>query len=144
MLHLRQTSLTAQGICEIARALHGNTLLENLSLAFNQIADKGATALVEMLLQNKKLKILYLQGTLLNSQQTCAVARALHNNTVLENLSLAFNPVGDEGATALADMLLQNKRLKILNLRDISLNLQQTCEITRALHSSTTLETLSA
>ena len=139
-LNLKITSITAQGACEIARALSSNTytILEKLNLEADRIGDKGASALAEMLLHNKSLKALNLKITSLTTYGVCEIAGALCSNTVLEELNLEANPIGDEAVTALAEMVLHNKSLKCLIL-SISYLTAQGIEVLREAeqHNST-------
>ena len=165
ILHLKRTSLTAPVVCEIARALYSNTVLEELDLSdnpigdiqnfplynaqqccmlkklqHNPIGDKGATALAAMLLHNKSLKILHLKGTSLTAQGICEIARALCSITVLEELDLSENKIGDEAATALAEMVQHNKSLKCLILSKFDFTAQSIEALREAEQHNSTLK----
>ena len=76
---------------------------------------------------NKRVKHLYLRSTGCGDEGAAALAKMLGVNKTLEDLSLhngynegsgCRNNIGDEGATALADVLKEhNSSLKVLHLK---------------------------
>ena len=56
----------------------------------------------------------------IESDTTCNLARALYDNSQLQDLWLRGNPVGEAGAEAIASMLQHNDRLKLLDLTGCS------------------------
>ena len=56
----------------------------------------------------------------IDSDTTCNLARALNDNSQLQDLWLRGNPVGEAGAEAIARMLLHNNHLKLLDLTGCS------------------------
>ena len=85
-------------------------------LAALDLCSEGGLALAKILKKNKTLKKLDLLNCNLMSRETGIIATALCNNSKLVDLDLSFNPIGDEGVIALAEMLKKNKTLKKLNL----------------------------
>ena len=98
-LSLNYNLLGSAGVTWIAEALESNKGVKYLCLRYNECGDKGAAAIAKMLGINKTLEFLYLGGSCENK-----------NDSSLQN-------IGDEGATALADMLKEhNSSLKVLHL----------------------------
>ena len=56
----------------------------------------------------------------IESDTTCVLARALYDNSQLQDLWLRGNPVGEAGAEAIASMLQHNNHLKFLDLTGCS------------------------
>ena len=56
----------------------------------------------------------------IDSDTTCDLARALYDNSQLQDLWLRGNPVGEAGAEAIASMLQHNNHLKLLDLTGCS------------------------
>ena len=56
----------------------------------------------------------------IESGSTCDLARALYDNSQLQDLWLRGNPVGEAGAEAIASMLQHNDHLKLLDLTGCS------------------------
>ena len=52
----------------------------------------------------------------IESDTTCNLARALYDNSQLQDLWLRGNPIGEAGAEAIASMLQHNDHLKLLDL----------------------------
>ena len=67
-------------------------------------------------LQNNSLTELLLRYCKFDANSTVALADALSNYSTLQKLSLAHNPIGEQGFTALANMLKVNKSLEMLNM----------------------------
>ena len=98
ILRLNYNLLGSAGVTWIAEALESNKGVKHLCLRCNECGDKGAAALAKMLGINKTLEFLYL----------------CDDN---DNDSSLQNNIGDEGATALADVLKEhNSSLKVLHL----------------------------
>ena len=101
-LKLDHNPLGSHGVTWIAEALESNKGMKNLYLENTNCGDEGAAALAKMLGINKTLECLYLCG------------RFTYDN---DNDSLVQNYIGDEGATALADVLKEhNSSLRELHL----------------------------
>ena len=72
------------------------------------------------------------------------LAAALCKNTTLDCLNLSCNPIGEhvEGATAVAKMLVENKTLTTLDLRDCHISSEGAVELAAALCKNSTLKNL--
>ena len=101
-LNLSDNPLGSHGVTWIAKALESNKGVKRLYLNKTDCGDEGAAALAKMLAINETLECLYLFGSF------------TYDN---DNDSLLQNNIGDEGATALADVLKEhNSSLRELHL----------------------------
>eukprot|EP00762_Andalucia_godoyi_P007697 ANDGO_07897.mRNA.1 hypothetical protein PTSG_09285 len=139
---LKSNQLSPVGCGSIARSLASNGVLEEFILEDNVIAD--TTVFGEFLLKNKTLRRLSLIGCWIDSEETEALASFLRRNPhssltkidlsrnsissqgcaalakslphlpLLEEFSVAFNPIGNDGVEHLA---MQFARFSTLDLR---------------------------
>lgn len=95
-----------------------DTALETLDLQWNTIGNVGLNALADALDSNSRLKELDLGGIRkINATGWVTFPTFLRNPySVLERLDLASTSLTNEGIAALTDVLLNNSRLKELNL----------------------------
>ncbi|XP_043831255.1 NLR family CARD domain-containing protein 3 [Dromiciops gliroides] len=91
--------------------------IQKISLAENQIHNKGAKALARSLLVNRSLTVLDLRSNSIGPQGAKALADSLKINRVLMSLSLQNNIIKDDGAKFLADALMVNHMLSMLHLQ---------------------------
>ncbi|XP_074052970.1 NLR family CARD domain-containing protein 3 isoform X1 [Macrotis lagotis] len=91
--------------------------IQKISLAENQIHNKGAKALARSLLVNRSLTVLDLRSNSIGPQGAKALADSLKINRVLVSLSLQNNTIKDDGAKSIADALMVNHLLSILHLQ---------------------------
>ena len=150
-LSLSQCNIDSDGACQLASALCTNDTLQKLYLWGNPIGVKGATAFAEMLRNNHTLFELHLGECKdtdlvdldidLDGAVLSASCRRDKNDT-LQELDLENKPIGVEGATAFAEMLLKNESLKVLNLLDDSIGEEGTQKLNDSLKHNTTLKKL--
>ncbi|EHB03132.1 Protein NLRC3 [Heterocephalus glaber] len=95
--------------------------IQKISLAENQISNKGAKALARSLLVNRSLTTLDLRSNTIGPQGAKGLADALKINRTLTSLSLQKNSIGPLGAQKMAEALKQNKSLKELMLSSNSI-----------------------
>ncbi|XP_013373140.1 PREDICTED: protein NLRC3 isoform X1 [Chinchilla lanigera] len=91
--------------------------IQKISLAENQISNKGAKALARSLLVNRSLTTLDLRSNTIGPQGAKALADALKINRTLTSLSLQSNAIKDDGARSMAEALATNKMLSALHLQ---------------------------
>ncbi|XP_062954925.1 NLR family CARD domain-containing protein 3 [Cynocephalus volans] len=91
--------------------------IQKLSLAENQISNKGAKALARSLLVNRSLTTLDLHANSIGPQGAKALADALKINRTLTSLSLQSNTIRDHGAKSMAEALTSNRTLSVLQLQ---------------------------
>ena len=77
-----------------------------------------------------------------NCPMTNSYHKTLCTNDTLQELGLSGNPVGLEGATAFAEMLLKNKSLKMLSIRDDFIGEKDTQKLIDSLAHNTTMKEL--
>lgn len=107
-LNLEQNGLGEKGGCAIAGALRVNATLTSLDLSRNDIGDATAKDLAESCRDSRSLHVLNLSGscrsesTNLGPGGARALASAVAESHSLSRLTLSNNPIGEEGARALA------------------------------------------
>ena len=111
---LRWCRIRPVGAQHLAQALRVNTSVKTQDLSHNPLDDEGAEALAEMLggngaessgTVNTTLEHVYLFWCNIGSVGAQHLAQALCVNTSVKTLDLSHNPLGYEGAKALAEML---------------------------------------
>ena len=111
---LRRCSIGPVGAQLLAQALCVNTSVKTLDLSCNPLDDEGAKALAEMLggngaessgTVNTTLEHVDLSWCSIGPVGAQHLAQALCVNTSVKTLDLSCNPLDDEGAKALAEML---------------------------------------
>ncbi|GIQ85752.1 hypothetical protein KIPB_007475 [Kipferlia bialata] len=140
-LDISDNSIQADGACLVAEALETSSLTQ-LSMAGNDIGDRGCAALSRVLRDNTSLTSLDISRNSISYDGALALTHALRTNGTLAHLSLADNLIRDEGAQALMDPIRDYARgLVTLSLARCSL---RGCAhyITAALAVNTSLETL--
>ncbi|NXG03386.1 NLRC3 protein, partial [Sakesphorus luctuosus] len=116
--------------------------IQKLSLAENQISNKGAKALARSLLVNRSLTALDLRSNSIGPAGAKALADALKKNQILLFLNLQHNTIKEDGATFLAEALLTNNRLVTLHLQKNAIGAQGARKIAEALKQNCSLKEL--
>ncbi|KFO88859.1 Protein NLRC3, partial [Buceros rhinoceros silvestris] len=116
--------------------------IQKLSLAENQISNKGAKALARSLLVNRSLTVLDLRSNFIGPTGAKALADALKKNQVLLSLNLQHNAIKEDGATFLAEALLTNHRLTTLHLQKNAIGGHGASKIAEALRQNHSLKEL--
>ncbi|RLV89522.1 hypothetical protein DV515_00014846 [Chloebia gouldiae] len=116
--------------------------IQRLSLAENQISNKGAKALARSLLVNRSLIVLDLRSNSVGPAGAKALADALKKNQILLSLNLQHNSIEEDGATFLAEALLTNHRLVTLHLQKNGIGAQGTRKLAEALKQNCSLREL--
>lgn len=105
VLGLGSNQLGDEGVCDVATALRGSTVLVSLALDNNRIGDRGAVEIVRALLSSgppSALRSLELWNNSVADGGADALARALRERgRPLERLGLRGNRVGSAGVLAL-------------------------------------------
>ncbi|XP_013851159.1 protein NLRC3 isoform X4 [Sus scrofa] len=127
----------------LGSVLSGNDCrIRRISLAENQISNKGAKALARSLLVNRSLTTLDLHSNSIGPQGAKALADALKINRTLAFLSLQSNAIRDDGARALAEALAANRTLSVLHLQSNAVGPVGTQWIADALKQNRSLKEL--
>ncbi|XP_056359669.1 NLR family CARD domain-containing protein 3 isoform X1 [Oenanthe melanoleuca] len=116
--------------------------IQRLSLAENQISNKGAKALARSLLVNRSLMVLDLRSNSIGPTGAKALADALKKNQILLSLNLQHNSIKEDGATFLAEALLTNHRLLTLHLQKNAIGAQGARKLAEALEQNCSLREL--
>ena len=72
----------------------------------------------------------------------CRLAEALHDTTTLKTFKLINQPIGTEGAMAIANLLHNSKSLEKVKVSNCGLDCEKVCHLAQALCESTTLKKL--
>ncbi|XP_054311716.1 NLR family CARD domain-containing protein 3 [Pongo pygmaeus] len=127
LLYCRKLRLDTNQFQDPVMELLGSVLsgkdcrIQKISLAENQISNKGAKALARSLLVNRSLTSLDLHGNSIGPQGAKALADALKINRTLTSLSLQGNTIRDDGARSMAEALASNRTLSMLHLQKNSI-----------------------
>ncbi|NXJ80307.1 NLRC3 protein, partial [Trogon melanurus] len=116
--------------------------IQKLSLAENQISNKGTKALARSLMVNRSLTVLDLRSNSIGPTGAKALADALKKNQVLLSLNLQHNAIKEDGATFLAEALLTNHRLTTLHLQKNAIGTHGARKIAEALKQNCSLKEL--
>ena len=115
--------------------------ISKLLMFSNNITDRGATTLVEMLKENRTLQQLDVSDNSIGVGGATALAEMLKENT-LHQLKVRDNYIGEGGATALAQMLKENMMLKWLDVSDNSIGVEGATALAEMLKENRTLQQL--
>ncbi|KAG9476754.1 hypothetical protein GDO78_002250 [Eleutherodactylus coqui] len=91
--------------------------IQKISLAENQLGNRGIKVLGKALMVNRTLSSLDLHSNIIGPNGVRALAEALRNNQVLLSLNLQNNRIKSEGVQLLAQALRINRKLKALNIK---------------------------
>ncbi|XP_012297178.2 NLR family CARD domain-containing protein 3 isoform X2 [Aotus nancymaae] len=127
LLYCRKLRLDTNQFQDPVMELLGSVLsgkdcrIQKISLAENQISNKGAKALARSLLVNRSLTSLDLRSNSIGPQGAKGLADALKINRTLTSLSLQGNTIRDDGARSMAEALASNRTLSVLHLQKNSI-----------------------
>jgi hypothetical protein len=132
-LDLSRTKLHSSSLSTLCTVLQSNTALESLHLDDCGLGRKDASDLAKFLANNVHLKELSLCSNELNAESIrILVQEGLRFNSILSSLSLCQNPIGDDGAIHLTDLLCHqlnnnyDKQESLSGLKSLSVS---DCEI---------------
>eukprot|EP00731_Ephydatia_muelleri_P004490 Em0002g666a len=114
-LNLRKCKLQPEGLELVIKGVQVNTKLETLDLSWSTIDNKGVSCLAHVLKHNTTLSELELRGCGLRDEAICELCGGL-KWCKLKKLDLGANPIGDQGAKGLADMLKDHPKLEELEV----------------------------
>ncbi|XP_077173095.1 NLR family CARD domain-containing protein 3 isoform X2 [Paroedura picta] len=115
-ISLAENQIGNKGTKALARSLMVNRSLLALDLRSNSIGPQGAKALADALKINQRLLSLNLQNNMIKEDGMKPLAEALAGNHTLRTLHLEKNGVGPQGCKRLAEALKKNWGLKELIL----------------------------
>ncbi|KAA6384452.1 MAG: hypothetical protein EZS28_020022, partial [Streblomastix strix] len=118
---LASNNITEKGSKVLAISLKNNRFLTTLDLSHNRIGFIGGQAIAEMLAENEILAKLNLCDCKVGAQGMKMIGKALGKNINLVQLLLSQNAILDEGAIAIAEGIGSNKLLQLSEI-DLSSN----------------------
>ena len=148
MLCLSHNKLDESACHPLAKAIPSMSGLEELWLGYNSIGSGGAVALIKALWGSrvKKLKLANTGIGMLECEALCELLSTHSLKTTLTHLNLARNTIGEEGMTAIAKILVENKSMTTLWLFGCHISGQGASELAAAmsdmLQHNTSLEYL--
>ncbi|XP_029400604.1 NLR family CARD domain-containing protein 3 [Mus pahari] len=116
--------------------------IQKISLAENQIGNKGAKALARSLLVNRSLVTLDLRSNSIGPPGAKALADALKINRTLTSLSLQSNMIKDDGVMCMAEALVSNQTISMLQLQKNLIGLTGARQMADALKQNRSLKAL--
>ncbi|KFO24786.1 Protein NLRC3 [Fukomys damarensis] len=141
-ISLAENQISNKGAKALARSLLVNRSLTAVDLQGNTIKDDGAWSMAEALAANQMLCVLHLQKNNIGPLGAQKMAEALKQNKSLKELMLSSNSIGDGGAKAMAEALKVNQGLLSLDLQENSISPEGAHAMAHALSSNSTLKHL--
>ena len=138
-LYINHNNLSSESVASIITGLSHNSSLTYLNISNSHFSIANVDSLASCTLTE-----LILQDCHISSEGAVELAAALCKNTILKDLNLSYNPIGEhvEGATAVAKVLVENKTLTKLNLWDCHISSEGAVELAGALCKNSTLKVL--
>ena len=145
IVDLYDACLYEEGVAQVATRLRQNQRCITLYLGRNNIGPDGAKSLSNALGHhgNRTLQALYLGGNRLGLDGAQKMADMLIFNTKLALLDLSHNNLGDDGATRIANHIHENHTLRTLSLASNMLTEKSVNNLCEGLCNNTALTTLS-
>ena len=144
-LDLSHNKLDESACDLLAKAVPSMSRLKELWLADNPIGSGGAVEVIKALCGSgvKKLDLGYTGIGVPDCEALCELLKPSNSlNTTLKDLRLGFNTIGEEGVTAVAKVLVENKSLTHLWLFGCHISGQGTSELAAALCKNSSLKYL--
>ncbi|XP_040297734.1 NLR family CARD domain-containing protein 3 [Bufo bufo] len=141
-ISLAENQLGNRGIKVLGKALLVNRTLSSLDLYSNIIGPSGAGALAETLRSNLVLSSLNLQNNRIKSEGAQHLAQSLRINHTLKSLNIEKNCIEAAGAESLASSLKENQVLQELWLSSNNLGDRGAAALAEALAANASLITL--
>ncbi len=132
-------------IQSLMQSIRMNPNIIHFLLGNNIIGSIGAKAIADFIADPTKLSNIqtwYIAGNNINSEGTALIATSLANDTHCKDLWLKRNPVGVNGAKALAKMLETNKSIETIDLDNTAILDDGCIAIFESLAHNTTLKSV--
>ena len=125
----------------LVSALCDHKALKYLHFSSTNIGKKDCEQLAQLLSSSQCLETLRIGYNSLASDSIIELVRALsHPNCSLKTLNLSVNPIGDEGAVALAQSITKNRTITELNLSWCGITATGGAELASSLMVNSTIE----
>ena len=122
-LNINDADLQNGGENTIATTLRMCTNLYEINIYFCNITDEQIMPMIDAIRGHRSLKKLILHSNSIGSAGCEVLSRLLHDpNCNLHTLDLRANRINNDGATTLANALLNNTKLRNINLRGNPIN----------------------
>ena len=143
-LLFKSSSLPTGSIQQVIYALtHAETLLEGLFLWKVPITDDDVICLSRVIINNKTLKILDLSNCDITDKGVQSICEGVAKNQTLTMLAVSNNlQITSASTSAIVKLIETTKSLKILYLRNTSLNNDDIMRISTVLTKNTTIQQL--
>lgn len=128
-LNLNGNQIKDKGAIIIADMIPKVPSLVDINLAGNQIGDKGCIALMKSLHTNRNIVSLCLMINEITNQGGLEVAKMISKNSYLQALYLYLNQIGDEGGLEIARAVAKNNHVTTFWLDENPISLKGTEEI---------------
>jgi len=117
-LEIKHARIEASMVADMLQGLSQNAQLKTLHLDYCGIDDQHVPALSNLLsFSSTKLETLSLKMNDLDGECIGKLAKqGLPHNQALKTLNLSYNPIGDDGARHLSDLLVSNITLESLSM----------------------------
>ena len=115
-LAISDNNITDKGAIALVEMLKENRTLQQLDVSYNSIGIGGATTLAKMLKENRTLQRLNVSHISIDDGGAIALVEMLKENRMLQQLDVSNISIDDGGATSLAEMLKENRTLQQLNV----------------------------
>jgi len=117
ILKLDHNNIGTAGLAELARGLSKNSTLLVLSLAYCGIDKEGSKYLQQILAYvDTQLKMLDIQGNMLQNEGVKELCRVLKINDSLEEINLADNQFGETVVDDICGVMSTNENLGVYDL----------------------------
>lgn len=110
--------------------------LKMIDLSNNQIGNRGAKELSEILKVNNTVDKLFISNSPIGAEGIKHLAEALKQNTTLKSMDLSGISIGEGGATHLIDALRKNKILTLLRLENSPIGAEALKNIEEAINQN--------
>ena len=145
-LHIVLNNLSSESVASIITGLSRNSSLTDLNISYTHFSMANVNSLASVLKDHSKCALteLELADCHISSEGAVKLSAALCKSTTLKHLNLTHNSIGEhvEGVTAVAEMLVENKTLTVLDLHDCHINSEGAVELAAALCKNSTLKDL--
>ena len=146
-LTIWRCTFSAHRLLELARAIYGNSTLQEKNLKDSSCTVNGndeANDLAQLLVEHPQVVGGHecIMMTQISDAGAVALAQALHHNSTLKVLPWSNYSIRDTGAEALAQALHHNSTLECLDLSDNSISGAGALALAHAFHHNSTLTLL--
>ncbi|KAK1437835.1 hypothetical protein QVD17_03635 [Tagetes erecta] len=114
-LDIGKNMITSKGAIHVAEFIKRSKSLLSLNVYINDIKDEGAEKIAEALKWNRSITNIDLGRNDIHAKGATAIAEVLEDNNDITSI-IFYNPIGPDGAKALADILKFHGNIKTLNI----------------------------